>query len=118
MARAAPRAIMRGPRFTGDTLASRLAYVVLGALVGLVAVTTLLPAAVEDHRSATPALSIIGLGLPASDASKGIDQQIAKAENAVAGQVAAKRNRFVQLTSATKTINPEPGGPKPAPWPG
>jgi hypothetical protein len=36
---------------------------------------------------------------------KGIDAQIAKAEKAVAGQAAVKRNRFVQLTGATKTIN-------------
>jgi Transposase DDE domain len=36
---------------------------------------------------------------------KGIDQQIAKAEKAVAGQAAVKRNRFVQLTRATKSIN-------------
>jgi len=36
---------------------------------------------------------------------KGIDQQIAKAEKAVAGQAAVKRNRFVQLTGATKSIN-------------
>jgi hypothetical protein len=36
---------------------------------------------------------------------KGIDQQIAKAEKAVAGQASVKRNRFVQLTGATKTIN-------------
>jgi transposase len=38
---------------------------------------------------------------------KGIDQQIAKAQKAVAGQAAIKRNRFVQLTGATKTINRE-----------
>jgi hypothetical protein len=36
---------------------------------------------------------------------KGIDQQIAKAEKAVKGQAAIKRNRFVQITGATKTIN-------------
>jgi hypothetical protein len=36
---------------------------------------------------------------------KGIDQQIAKAEKVVAGRTAVKRNRFVQLTGATKTIN-------------
>src|SRR4029453_14424714 len=36
---------------------------------------------------------------------KGIDQQIAKAEKAVAGKTTVKRNRFVQLTGATKTIN-------------
>jgi Transposase DDE domain len=38
-------------------------------------------------------------------ALKGIDQQIAKAEKAVAGQAAVKRNRFVQLTGATKSVN-------------
>jgi transposase len=38
---------------------------------------------------------------------KGIDTQIAKAEKAVAGKTAVKRNRFVQLTGATKTINRE-----------
>jgi hypothetical protein len=32
----------------------------------------------------------------------GIDEQIAKAERAVAGKTAVKRNRFVQLTGATK----------------
>ena len=36
---------------------------------------------------------------------KGIDTQIAKAEQAVAGKTAVKRNRFVQLTGATKAIN-------------
>ena len=36
---------------------------------------------------------------------KGIDQQIAKAEKAVAGQAAVKRNRFVQLTGGTKSVN-------------
>ena len=36
---------------------------------------------------------------------KGIDTQIAKAEQAVAGKTAVKRNRFVQLTNATKSVN-------------
>ena len=36
---------------------------------------------------------------------KGIDQQIEKAEKAVKGQTSVKRNRYVQLTGATKTIN-------------
>ena len=36
---------------------------------------------------------------------QGIDTQIAKAEKAVKGQAAVKRNRFVQLTGGTKTIN-------------
>jgi hypothetical protein len=36
---------------------------------------------------------------------KGIDQQITKAEKAIKGQAAIKRNRFVQLTGGTRTIN-------------
>ena len=35
----------------------------------------------------------------------GIDTQVAKAEKAVAGQVPVKRNRFIQLTGGTKTVN-------------
>jgi hypothetical protein len=35
----------------------------------------------------------------------GIDQQVAKAENAVAGKTAVKRNRYVNLTGATKSVN-------------
>lgn len=38
---------------------------------------------------------------------KGIDEQIAKAEQAVAGKTAVKRNRFVELTDATKIVNRE-----------
>jgi hypothetical protein len=36
---------------------------------------------------------------------KGIDQQIAKAEKAVAGQAAVKRNRFVHLAGGTRSVN-------------
>nr|WP_167175792.1 IS1634 family transposase [Saccharomonospora amisosensis] len=36
---------------------------------------------------------------------RGIDEQVAKAEKAVKGEVAVKRNRFVQLSGATKTVN-------------
>jgi hypothetical protein len=36
---------------------------------------------------------------------RGIDEQVAKAEKAVAGKTAVKRNRFVQLTGATKSVN-------------
>lgn len=36
---------------------------------------------------------------------RGIDTQIAKAENAVAGKTPVKRNRYVRLTGATKTVN-------------
>jgi len=39
---------------------------------------------------------------------KGIDQQIAKAEKAVAGQTAVKRNRFVQLTGGQEDDQPDP----------
>jgi hypothetical protein len=38
---------------------------------------------------------------------KGIDEQISKAEQAVAGKTAVKRNRFVKLDNATKTVNRE-----------
>ena len=37
----------------------------------------------------------------------GIDQQVAKAEKAVAGQAAIKRNRFVTLTGGTRAVNRE-----------
>lgn len=35
---------------------------------------------------------------------KGIDEQVAKAENAVAGRASVERNRFVKLSSAEKTV--------------
>jgi Transposase DDE domain len=38
---------------------------------------------------------------------RGIDEQVAKAEKAVAGKVAVKRNRFIKLTGAAKTVNRE-----------
>ena len=37
----------------------------------------------------------------------GIDQQVAKAEKAVAGQVPVKRNRFIALTGGNKSVNRE-----------
>ena len=36
---------------------------------------------------------------------RGIDEQVAKAEKAVAGKVSVKRNRFIKLTGADKSIN-------------
>ena len=36
---------------------------------------------------------------------RGIDQQVAKAEQAVAGKTAVKRNRFVRLTGGEKSVN-------------
>lgn len=36
---------------------------------------------------------------------RGIDEQVAKAENAVAGKASVKRNRFITLEGATKSIN-------------
>ncbi len=50
---------------------------------------------------------------------KGIDEQVRKAEQAVAGKTAVKRNRFVKLTDATKTVNRSrrvSGSPSPT-WP-
>lgn len=38
---------------------------------------------------------------------RGIDEQIAKAQRAVDGKAAIKRNRFIQLTGATKSVNRE-----------
>jgi hypothetical protein len=38
---------------------------------------------------------------------RGIDEQITKAQKAVAGKVLVKRNRFIQLSGATKTVNRE-----------
>jgi transposase len=36
---------------------------------------------------------------------RGIDEQVAKAEKAVAGKAAVKRNRFIKLSGATKSVN-------------
>jgi DDE family transposase len=36
---------------------------------------------------------------------RGIDEQVAKAERAVAGKVPVKRNRFIQLVGADKSVN-------------
>jgi Transposase DDE domain len=36
---------------------------------------------------------------------RGIDEQVSKAERAVAGQTPVKRNRFIQLSGGTKTVN-------------
>jgi hypothetical protein len=36
---------------------------------------------------------------------RGIDEQVAKAEKAVAGKAAVKRNRFVQLSGGTRSVN-------------
>ncbi len=38
---------------------------------------------------------------------RGIDEQVAKAEKAVAGKIPVKRNRFIQLGGAAKTVNRE-----------
>jgi transposase len=36
---------------------------------------------------------------------RGIDEQVAKAEKAVAGQAPVKRNRFIRLSGGTRTVN-------------
>jgi Transposase DDE domain len=38
---------------------------------------------------------------------RGIDEQVAKAEKAVAGQIPVKRNRFIRLAGGTRTVNHE-----------
>jgi Transposase DDE domain len=38
---------------------------------------------------------------------RGIDEQVKKAEQAVAGQVPVKRNRFIRLSGGTRTVNRE-----------
>jgi hypothetical protein len=38
---------------------------------------------------------------------RGIDEQVAKAQKAVEGHAAVKRNRFIKLTGATKSVNRE-----------
>jgi transposase len=38
---------------------------------------------------------------------RGIDEQVAKAEKAVAGQTPVKRNRFVKLSGGSKSVNRE-----------
>jgi hypothetical protein len=38
---------------------------------------------------------------------RGIDEQVAKAEKAAAGQIPVKRNRFIRLPSGTPTVNRE-----------
>jgi hypothetical protein len=38
---------------------------------------------------------------------RGIDEQVKKAEQAVAGQVPVKRNRFIRLAGGTRTVNRE-----------
>ncbi len=48
---------------------------------------------------------------------RGIDEQVAKAERAVDGKAPVKRNRYIQLTGATKSVNAI-WRPRPAPLPG
>jgi hypothetical protein len=38
---------------------------------------------------------------------RGIDEQVAKAEKTIAGQVPVKRNRFIRLSGGTRTVNRE-----------
>ncbi|HET7012444.1 MAG TPA: IS1634 family transposase [Streptosporangiaceae bacterium] len=63
------------------------------------------PAAKEDRRD-----QVIYYQYRAGRARRtlrGIDQQVAKAENAIAGKAPVKRNRFIQLDGGTKTVNRE-----------
>jgi hypothetical protein len=38
---------------------------------------------------------------------RGIDEQVRKAEQAIAGQVPVKRNRFIRLSGGTRSVNRE-----------
>jgi hypothetical protein len=38
---------------------------------------------------------------------RGIDEQVAKAQKAVDGKAAVKRNRFIKITGASKSVNRE-----------
>ncbi len=38
---------------------------------------------------------------------RGIDEQVGKAEKAVAGKIAVKRNRYLQLAGGTRSVNRE-----------
>ena len=44
---------------------------------------------------------------------RGIDEQVAKAQRAVDGHAPVKRNRYIQLTGATKSVNRDTGGQDP-----
>ena len=44
---------------------------------------------------------------------RGIDEQIAKAEHAVAGKAPVKRNWFIPLAAGTTTVNPPQDNPDP-----
>ena len=48
---------------------------------------------------------------------RGIDEQVAKAEQAVAGKTPVKRNRFIRLSGGTRTVNRELED-KARAWPG
>jgi hypothetical protein len=45
---------------------------------------------------------------------RGIDEQVAKAQRAVDGHAPVKRNRFLKLTGATKSVKSGISRPKPA----
>ncbi len=47
---------------------------------------------------------------------RGLDEQVAKAEQAVAGKAPVKRNRFIQLSGGTRPVNRELEA-KARPWP-
>jgi hypothetical protein len=55
--------------------------------------------------SGRPFLRAANTGVWARRTLHGIDQQVAKAENAVAGKAAIKRNRYVRLSGASKSVN-------------
>lgn len=71
----------------------------------------------SDRRTPRPGHLLPVQSRPGRRTLLGIDEQIAKAENAVAGKVPVKRNRFIVITGADKSVNRVLEA-KPATWPG
>ena len=61
----------------------------------------------EGRPAATTRHLLPVQGRPGPATLHGIDEQVAKAEKAVAGQAPMKRNRFVNLTGGTRAVNRE-----------
>jgi hypothetical protein len=60
-----------------------------------------------ERRPPRPGHLLPVQGRPGPRTLRGIDEQVTKAEQAVAGKTPVKRNRFVQLSGGTRTVNRE-----------
>src|SRR5690606_26316558 len=59
----------------------------------------------EDPRHPRPGYLLSVPRRPCSAHAAGIDEQVRKAERAVDGHAPVKRNRYIQLTGAAKSVN-------------